>query len=146
MSPTVSRPSGELIGMVKTLADMKVRMPLKQKSVLRKEYGVKVRVNKFLGTLHYTAGGKALTPGLRFSLKGNRIIVRVYNPGDWELALKKAYDDWVTQSGTIERMSVVPREATSAIGEKARPPRNAEKQKDKGFLGRLTSFFSKSED
>ncbi len=139
-------PSGELIGMVKTLADMKARMPLKQRSVLNKEYGVRVGVNKIFGALHYTAGGKEPTPGLRFALKGNRIIVRVYNPGDWELALKKAYDDLVAQSGAFERLSVKLPEATRDIGEEARPPRSAQQQKNKGFFGRLVGIFTRSED
>jgi len=132
--------------MVKTLADAKARMPLKHKTVLNKEYGVRVEVNKILGTLHYTAGGKRLTPGLRFAVKGNRIVVRLYNPGNWEAAFKKAYEDLVAQSGAFEGLSVGIPKTTGDIDEKARRPKTAEQQKGKGFFGRLTGFFAKSED
>ena len=133
--------------MAKTLADVKARMPLKRRGILNKEYGVRVEVNKILGTLNYTVGGKKLTPSLRFAVKGNRIIVRVYNPGEWESALKKAYEDLMAQSGAFEGFSVGIPEAIGYIGEESRPPKRGQHQKDKGFFAHLTGIFTKkSED
>jgi hypothetical protein len=132
--------------MVKTLADVKASMPPKQRGVIKKEYGVNLEVNKVMGALHYTAGRGGLKPDFRCILKGEGVVVRSYKPGDWEPALKKAYDDLVAQSGAFAGLSVRLPEPISDIGEEAHPPRDAQPQKKKGVFDRLLGMFTVSED
>ena len=147
MSPLASLPSKELAEMVKTLADLKASMPRKLRGVLKKEYGVDVQVDNTLGVINYTAGGGRLMPNLRFTLMANgAFLVRRYKPGDWEPALKRAYDDLVAQSGAFGRLSIKLPEPTSDIGKGARPPKNRQPQKNKGLLDRLLGIFIESED
>lgn|GEM_PF-3106443 len=145
MSPSASSPSMELIGMVRTLADARASMPPKQRGTIRKEYGVNVDVTDFLGTLNYTAGGGKLMPDLRFMVEEDRILLRGYKPGDWEAALKRAYDDLLAQSGAFAGISVrIPRPISDASGG-AIPRRHARPRK-KGVLDRILGTFTESED
>ena len=142
MTPPKATPPRNLIMMVKTLADTKTALPRKQKGILGKEYGVNVEVSQVLDSLHYTAGAGKLMPHLRFSLKGQDLFVRSYKPGDWELAVKRAYDDLVTQSGVFGSLSIKPRETAGAGGKVA----GASKMKKKGLFERLMAKFMETED
>ena len=118
MSPPASLHSEELVMMVMTLADAKLGAPVKLRDVLKKEYGVHAEVDKLLGSVQYSAGGQRMMPDFRFSLKaGGIVLVRSYNPGDWELALKRAYDDLVARSGPFEGVSVKLPELPKRAGE-----------------------------
>ena len=130
MSPPVSLPSKEMLRMVITIADMKASMPRRLRDVINKEYGVIVQVSKLPGGVHYTAGGKKVMPDLRFVLKrdGKALRLESYTPGDWELELKRAYDDLVTQSGAFEGLSIKLPEPPSLTGEATRPPAETKPQ------------------
>ena len=134
--------------MVMTLADVKATLPPKLRGILRQEYGVSVEANKtFVGNLHYTAGSGKLMPDLRFTVSahGERLVLR-YKPGDWELALKKAYDDLVAQSGAFGGLPIKLPEPASDIGKEARPLGDTQPRKNKGLFGRLLEWFFGPED
>lgn len=147
MSPSASETPDELIRMVRTLADVKASAPRKLRGVIKKEYGVDVHVHKTLEQVQYTAFGGKLMPDLVFNLEGRGgVRVRSYKPGDWEVRLKKAYDDLVAQSGAFGRLSIRIPEPKSAVRKEPRPPRRRQPQKDRGFFRRLLGKFFESED
>jgi hypothetical protein len=146
LSTPTSPSSDELIKMVRSLADLKARLPREQRGVIKKEYGVDVQVDKTFGPAQYTASGGRLVPDIRFVLNvDGEIVLRGYKPGDWEIGLKKAYDDLVAHSGAFGRLSIDPPESTSDMGKKARPPRNRQTQK-KPFFWRFLGKFIEFED
>jgi len=143
LSPLASLPSNELIKMVITLASVKTSMPRKHRSIIKKEYGLNVEANKVMGDLHYTAGGSRLMPDLRFNLKAGSVMVRSYKPGDWEIALKSAYDDLVSQSGVFGKLSIKFPEPTKELTRSSKTTRT---KKKKGLFERLTGMFIEPED
>jgi hypothetical protein len=146
LSPPESRASDasvELLSMVRTLADVKASMPRKLRGVINRVYGVNVEVNKVVGgDTHYMASSGGMMPDLRFTSKaGGRVLVHSYKPGDWELAVKRAHDDLVAQSGAFEGLSIKLPQPTSDIGKEAHPPGGKGPQKNKDFIGRLLGMF-----
>lgn len=104
--------------MVMTLADAKLCTPVKLRDVLKKECSAHAQVDKLLDSVQYWAGGQRMMPDFRFSLKaGGIVLVRSYNPGDWELASKRAYDELVARSGPFEGVSVKLPEPLRRAGE-----------------------------
>jgi len=132
--------------MVMTLAEGKARMPPKQRGNIRKQYSVDVVVTKFLGGLQYRAGGGRLLNDLRFLVRENRVLLRKYKPGDWESALKRAYDDLLAQAGIFAGLSVRPPELASDVGKTAHTSRRPQPQEAKGIFDRVMALFTKSED
>jgi hypothetical protein len=145
LSQSTSLPSPELIRMVRALADAKASMPRRWRGAIKKEYGVNVEVNNIMGTVQYTAGGGALMTDLRFILRAEGVLVRSHKPGDWELAVKTAYDDLLARSGAFAGLSVKPPEPISDAGRQARPADHARPQK-KSALDRLMGMFIEPED
>ena len=134
--------------MVKTLADVKASMPPKLRGILSREYGVSLECNRVRGGGgHYTAGGGKLLPDLRFTVKEDgRCLTHSYKPGDWELALKRAHDDLVAQSGAFEGLSIKLPEPPSATSKEAHPVEGEQPQKNKGVFGRLLGMFTEPEE
>ena len=142
MSADTSLTYDELVKMVKTLADVKASMPPRHRGVIKKEYGVDVQVGKTLGMIQYTASGRRLMPDFVFVLeKGEGVKVVSYNAGDWEVRLKKAYDDLVAQSGVFGRLSVILPEPTSDTEKETRSPGERRPQKNEGLFQRLWRWF-----
>jgi hypothetical protein len=145
LSRSTPLPSPELIMMVRTLAEARAVMPRKHRGAIRKEYGVSVEVNSVMGIPQYTAGGGALMTDFRFIVRAEGVRVRSYKPGDWELAIERAYDDLLAGSGVFAGLSVKPPEPMSDAGGEARPADHARPLK-KGVLDRLMGVFIEPED
>jgi hypothetical protein len=142
LSPPAFLPNEELVEMVRNQAEVKASMPPKLRGILTKDYGVNVQVDKVFGTISYTAGSGRLMPDLRFTLKADgEILVRSYNSGDWELAVKRAHDDLVAQSGAFEGLSIKLPEPISRTGKGARPPAKRKPQKSKSSFLRLLELI-----
>lgn len=146
MSTPESLPSEELVSMVRTLADVKASMPRKLRGIFSREYGVSLESNKAgNGSDHYTAGGGKLLPDLRFTFRADgRCSIHSYKPGDWGLAVKRAHDDLMAQSGAFEGLSIELPEPPSDIGKETRPPGNTQPQKNKGVIDRFLGVFFES--
>lgn len=87
-----SGPPRELFQKVITIADTKSSLPLRSRDSLN-GWGVDCRVNRLRGgDFFYQAGGR-FTSKLGFVLKSDgSIILRKYNPGDWELVIDPTYN------------------------------------------------------
>ena len=148
MGSPASLPSDELMNMVRTLADVKASMPPKLRGVISRDYGLSVQADKSpKGSIHYTAGGGKLVPDLRVTQKADgRVLVHSYKPGDWELALRKAYDDMVAQSGAFEGLSIKIPEPDNRIAKAEDSPEEERPQKNRGLLDRFLGMYTDHED
>ncbi|MBN2075187.1 MAG: hypothetical protein JW762_06525 [Dehalococcoidales bacterium] len=101
-------PSRGLLERVKTVADAKSVLPVRDRSYLN-IWGVYCRVNHLPGGGHlYQAGGKFITK-VRFVVETNgSIVVRKYKPGDWESALEATYNHarlWRTRAEAMQEFA-----------------------------------------